>query len=102
MKRILLIFLFLPALAWGNHRTITSDSLPYTCALQGTAYSETVYVDGAITSQNGTAINFYYTSHDVVLRGVNGLPYDTVYFGADGSEDCIGINMGYGIGNDGG
>lgn len=92
MTRWLIMFLLLPVAAWGSHRTITSDSLPYTCNLAGTNYSETLLVSGTISSAT-SGISFSNSSHYVVLRGVNGDKSDSLIFGTGNGNSNYGIRF---------
>ena len=90
MYRTLLIFLFLPALAWGNQTEITV--LPDTAAQTGTAYSETLTVAG--TKVTSTTNGLYISGHDIVLN----LGTDTIAFAHSDSttgSGSYGLMIGY-------
>ena len=84
MYRILLIFLLLPALAWGTVTDIGSGDLPYTASQAGSNYSETLTVTGTkITSATN---GIYITGHDIVLN----LGTDTLAFAVSDSATGSG------------
>ena len=88
MKRILLIFLFLPAWVWGSNHTITS--LPYTTTASGTSGEwDTLFING---TRLKSATNGVYIAHNYICLNLDG---DTIAFGGDAGLDYYGIRTGW-------
>jgi len=82
-----LFYILITSLASAGRHNITS--LPYTASQTGTAYSETLTVNG--TNLTSTTNGIYFTGHDIVFYLVD----DTVTFAAtNGASSYYGIRFG--------